>query len=455
MSSNLTAGAPPIQVQASRLSRLVSSNPGSSATVLTIRLTSMALNLLVQVVMARVMGLAAFGIANTALAFMNILVIPAAIGYDVAAIRFVALERGDQMRLRALTVHFARAVGLGSLVVTALVAVGALVERSAGNAGLAIGLGMLIIITPTFAFVRIGEAWLRGFGSVVRAQINSGVVIPVLSILFLVAQIPFAGSHHTLGVAGGMGARAVSTIIAGGIIIIYIRRRLGGGVYPHSELDRLTIEDMHKAALVLCGVGLLSMIIGQIDIVAVSYIRGASAAGVYSAASRIATSMNLSIIAVAFVLAPHAAKLFAEGKTDQLQNEVSSATSWSVRVMLGACAVIIPTSPFVLGIFGSRFGVGADSLRILMLGQAANAACGPVAMILSMTGKQKLAIRALSMAVLVDIVALATLVPMFGIVGAAWATTICTVIWNVAMIIFARRDLGIWVLPRFAVRMMS
>jgi O-antigen/teichoic acid export membrane protein len=414
----------------------------------------MSLNFLVQIVMARIMGLAAFGSANTALAILNIVVIPAALGYDTASIRFVALAHDDQPRLRALTVRIARAVALSCLLTVVLVAAGAGMEDLLGSSELAVGLAFLIVIVPGFALIRVGEAWLRGFGSVVRAQINSTMLVPLLTIVFLLAQRLALGSGRTVDVAGALGARAVATAISGAVIVAFVARRIGARSTERVDLEDSTKTEMKKVAMVLCGVGFLTMAVSQLDVVAVSYIRGASAAGVYSAASRVALAMNVCIVAVAFVLAPQVAKLFSEGKMERMQSEVSAAAFWSATLMSCACAILIPASPLVLRIFGSDFSGGADALRILMLGQLANGLCGPVAVVLNMTGKQTLAIRALGMAAVMDVVLLVVLVPNFGLTGAASATAVCTLIWNASMLIYVRRDLGIWVLPRFAAKLL-
>ena len=419
-----------------------------------IRVASMAVNFLVQIVMARIMGLAAFGSANTALAILNIVVIPASLGYDTAAIRFVALAHGDQPQLRALTIRIARNVALSCLLTMVLVAAGAEVENELGSGELSIALAFLIVIVPGFALIRVGEAWLRGFGSVVRAQVNSNLLVPLLTIAFLLAQRLAVGSGRTIGVAGALGARAVATAVSGALIIAFVARRLGRRSPQRLDLEDSTKAEMKRVAMVLCGVGVLTMAVSQLDVVAVSYIRGTSAAGIYSAASRVALAMNVCIVAVAFVLAPQVAKLFADGKMERLQHEISAAAFWSAALMSCACAILIPASPLVLRIFGSDFSGGADALRILMLGQLANGLCGPVAVVLNMTGKQALAIRALGMAAVVDVVLLVVLVPKFGLTGAASATAVCTLIWNASMLIYVRRDLGLWVLPRFAARIL-
>jgi O-antigen/teichoic acid export membrane protein len=436
-----------------RVTRLLTSTSGSRVIVMAIRVASMAVNFLVQIVMARVMGLAAFGSANTALALLNILVIPAAVGYDTAAIRYVALAAGNEHQLRALTVHIGRAIILASLLTAAVMAGAAAVADAVGNHELAVGLAFLVVILPGFAIVRVGEAGLRGFGSLIRAQINSNIVIPTLTIVVLVALRIAMGAHHKIGVAGALGARTAATVVSVAIVGGYVARRLGGHIAPRSQLERANTDKMRSAAYVLCGVAFLAAAVSQIDVVAVSLLRGASSAGIYSAASRVAFAMNVSIVAVSFVLAPHVARLFSAGDTAQLQREVSSAALWSLGLMLAFCAVLIPASPIVMRVFGSGFDVGANALRILLLGQLINGVCGPVAIVLNMTGNQGLAIRALGAAALTDIVLLAVLIPLFGIDGAACSTAVTTAIWNVAMVAYVRRDLGIWVLPSFVSRL--
>jgi O-antigen/teichoic acid export membrane protein len=419
----------------------------SRITVMAIRMLAMGLNFAVQLVMARVMGLSAFGIANTALALLNILAIPAALGYETAAIRYVALAREEQPLLRALTVQFARTVMIGSLVTCLFVAVAAAVELALGREEAAIGLAMLIAIIPGFALVRVGEAWLRGFGCLVKALVNSGVVIPVLTVVFIGALWLAGGMHRSLGVEAALGARAVATAVAVLTVAAFVAGKLDRGLDPRPALDPGQAKEIHRTALVLCGVAALTMAISQMDIVAVSLLRGAAEAGVYSAASRVVQAMNIALVAVNFVLAPKIARLFAAGERGRLQREASSAAGWSTCLMAAAGLLLIPGAPLVLGIFGSGFGGGADALRVLMLGQLVNAFCGPAGAILNMTGLQSRAIRVLAVASAVDVVLFTVLIPAFGLVGAAAATATCTALWNFGMLAYVRLRVQVWSLP--------
>jgi O-antigen/teichoic acid export membrane protein len=426
----------------------------SRFTVMAMRIAAMALNFGVQLVMARVMGLSAFGLANTALALLNILVIPAALGYETAAIRYVALSRDDGSLLRALTVYFGRRVLLASLLTCLAVAVAAAVEQGLGNSDQAIALAMLVTIIPGFALVRVGEGWLRGAGSLVRALVSSGVVVPVLSILFILAEWTLLGSTRDVGVGGALGARAVATAVAVVTVGVFVWGKLGGHLGERSRIEPAMASEIHRTAVVLCGVAFLAMVVSQIDIVAVALLKGSAEAGLYSAASRVAQAMNVALVAVNFVLAPHIARLFADRKTGQLQHEVSSAANWCTCLMALACAILIPGASLVLSAFGPGFGAASDALRILMLGQLVNAICGPAGTLLNMTGRQSQAIRALSVSALIDLVLFGLLIPPFGLTGAACATAACTVAWNLGMLFYARRYLRVWSLPGVLVRVL-
>jgi O-antigen/teichoic acid export membrane protein len=429
-----------------RLLGLLTGRAGSRVTVMAMRIAAMTLNFVVQLVMARVMGLSAFGVTNTALAMLNIIVIPAALGYETAAVRFVALERDDLSRLRALTVYFGRNVLIASAVTCLLVAAGALVEQRLGNGQMAIALALLVAIVPGFALVRVGEGWLRGVGCLVRALVNSGVVIPVLSIVLILAEWLLLG-REDVGVGGALGARALATGLATLSVGAFVAGKLGGRLSPRTEIEQSTLAEIHRTAIVLCGVAFLTMAVSQIDIVAVSLFEGSEQAGLYSAASRVAQAMNIALVAVNFTLAPHIAQLFAEGRTAKLQEEVTSATNWCLCLMGGACAIVIPGSTLILHAFGPDFSAASDALRILMLGQLVNAFCGPAGAILNMTGNQGQAIKALAAAAAVDLLLFSLLIPPFGLSGAAAATAACTAVWNICMALYVRHDVGVWSLP--------
>lgn len=422
--------------------------------VMAIRFVAMALNFGVQIVLARVMGLSEFGTVNVSLALLSILVIPAAFGYETAAIRFVALARDDQPVLRALSLRFVATVARTSLLTCLAIGIAAGIENKLGHGDAALGMAMLIPIIPCFAFVRVGEAWLRGVGTLVRALIGSGVLIPVLTLAFVLAAWAVGGGGHTVGVAPALMARALATAIALIAVGYFVFSKLEFKLRPRRAPDPAQAAEIRRTALVLCVVSGLAMFVVQADIVAVSYFDGSASAGVYSAAARITQATNVALVAVNFVLAPHIARLAENRETERLQDEVSAAATWSGAMIAAVFVAVLFGAPLILSAFGPSFGAGADALRVLMGGQLVNAICGPVAATLTMSGGHGAAMRVLALSVVVQLVLFALLIPPFGLVGAACATAVCGVVANLGLLYHARRRLGIWSLPSPVVRLL-
>jgi O-antigen/teichoic acid export membrane protein len=79
----------------------------------------------------------------------------------------------------------------------------------------------------------------------------------------------------------------------------------------------------------------------------------------------------------------------------------------------------------------------------LILGRIANAAFGSVGFLLTMTGHERDAMYIFAAASVISVVLNLTLIPSYGLLGAAIATTIVTIIWNSLMFVRAKRLTGI------------
>ena len=91
----------------------------------------------------------------------------------------------------------------------------------------------------------------------------------------------------------------------------------------------------------------------------------------------------------------------------------------------GVAAVLALAGPWLLAfLFGDGFADAATPLRLLLLGQIANDATGPLTAHLLAAGRPGAASRAAAAAGVVTVAGLALLVPSFGINGAAVTTTV-------------------------------
>ena len=86
-------------------------------------------------------------------------------------------------------------------------------------------------------------------------------------------------------------------------------------------------------------------------------------------------------------------------------------------------------------------------LLVLAIGSVLNALCGPVMYLLSMTGMEKSARNIIVIASIFNISLNYILIPLYGILGAAFATSICTVLWNVLAVIKIKKEYGFISIP--------
>jgi O-antigen/teichoic acid export membrane protein len=185
------------------------------------------------------------------------------------------------------------------------------------------------------------------------------------------------------------------------------------------------------------------LVIAQIDVVIAGALLGPEAAASYATASRISKFVPFGLMAVNIALAPMAARLLHEGRSDELQRLILRAAAaifvTTVPLAIGAIAFGRP----LLALFGPEFVAGYGALVLLTLGRAVNALCGPTAILLTMSGNQRDAMLIAVGSAVLDGSLLLVLVPSFGLLGAAGATATTTVAWNLALLFTVRRRTGI------------
>jgi len=182
----------------------------------------------------------------------------------------------------------------------------------------------------------------------------------------------------------------------------------------------------------------------QADIVLLGVLASPEDVGVYRVAAQAATLVIFGMHAVNLVLAPHLARACSAGDRAELQN----LATWSARIVLVtavpiAAVLIALGGPVLSLVFGDAYMAGSGALVILCLGQLTNAAAGSVGLILNMTGFEQDTVRGVALAAVINVVLNVALIPPFGIEGAAVATAVSLVTWNVVLFWKVRGRVGI------------
>src|SRR4029079_15228941 len=100
--------------------------------------------------------------------------------------------------------------------------------------------------------------------------------------------------------------------------------------------------------------------------------------------------------------------------------------------------------PEILRLFGEDFGGGASGIRILAIGEVANVVTGYGGLVLVMTGFESDLTRCAGLGAALNLGLSVSLIPRFGVPGAAVATATGVTFSNILMMWLAWRRLRIW-----------
>ena len=134
--------------------------------------------------------------------------------------------------------------------------------------------------------------------------------------------------------------------------------------------------------------------------------------------------------------------MLAEHFANRNFSKLQLTLSWSAKMAAGftviASVILWLAGDVILSWFGAEFVVGYPALMILLVGAIASAFAGPVGYMLTMAGEQMLAAVIVFGTAMLNIVMNLFLIPKYGIVGAAVATSISTVVCNGIMYFVVR-----------------
>jgi O-antigen/teichoic acid export membrane protein len=182
---------------------------------------------------------------------------------------------------------------------------------------------------------------------------------------------------------------------------------------------------------------------GRIAIIVLGLVTNNTEVALFTVAERIMTLLALALYATNYALGPQFARLYTQGNWRQLQ----LITTWGARGVLLVASiaglVFFVFADTILAFFGTEFVAARPTLIILIIGQLFNAFTGSVTILLTTTYHERETTRAVVVSAILNLIASAMLIPAYGAVGAALASTFSIVYWNVHLVIYARRRLGI------------
>jgi O-antigen/teichoic acid export membrane protein len=179
------------------------------------------------------------------------------------------------------------------------------------------------------------------------------------------------------------------------------------------------------------------------DVLVIYVLLDAPSAGIYFVATRIANSFG-TLLSGAHVLATRRIpQLYFSNRIDEINRTfVSMAEVILVCVVLGISAVVLGAHT-LLGLFGPEFALHQWVLIILVAGTSIYAAGGPAPAVLLISGHEGKYPFVLAGNIVLRLTGFAILIPLFGLTGAAIATTASLLVTAAVLNVLCRRWTGI------------
>jgi O-antigen/teichoic acid export membrane protein len=367
----------------------------------------------------------------------------ARLGLDTALLRVVAANRDARAGgLRELHVGAVRIV-LATSVASAAIVYGLapiLATRVFHGPELEGAFRIAALAIPPLALSSLTAQTLRGLGRVqqsVYLDYVSRWLYPVVILLAIVAVSQTNSAAVISYVAGAYVTAAVASIN----LHLQFRRLGDRSIEPKTEL--LPLRQLVLIGLPLLLASSTDLVRGYIDTLMLGLYLSPADVGIYGVALKLSSLTGLSLLAVNSIAAPQFAALHKAQDHQGLVRTVRRSTFLIVGAALPVLLVLVVFARPILGIFGPGFASGRIALHILVAGQCINALSGSVGYLLQMSGfqvaYQNITLGTTILKILLNIV----LVPQFGIVGAAIATCLTVVAWNLAGIWYTHRALRI------------
>ena len=186
-------------------------------------------------------------------------------------------------------------------------------------------------------------------------------------------------------------------------------------------------------ALALWGVTTLTYVTGDADTLILGAFRPEQQVGIYSAVLTIGRLILVGSGAVAFIFLPVAARLLGQGNIAAIRSTFTTTARWTLlfTVPLFLVFAFLPGDS-LFAVFGAAYVPGSQALVVVSLCALISVAFGPVNAALAGMAMTRPLLVATAASAISNIVLSFTLIPTFGLMGAAVAWSAARVIYPVA-----------------------
>ena len=383
---------------------------------------------------AHAMSPDAFGDFATWLSVAQIASVVGLVGQELLLVRFL-----NEYEVNGQT-DLTKGVLLSSLKVSSIAMLIAIVAIATA-AGLR-GEGWALILamcafTAVNAGLMLGSQIARSLVSILMGEGNREFFWRVAVVLVLLAVLFGQGRLEPVELFGLIAVAMALGLVAQ---IVSIARALPDlrGVPARSEATR-----WRSSALRFWLASILEAANQYFDVILVYWMLDPATAGVYFAASRLANIFAMLSAALYTFAARRLPSLYFSKNQQEFERTLQLMAEVTAVCVVSGLLIIWIGAPYLLGLFGPHFAAQQWVLIVLAIGTAFQAAGGPAAAILQLTGHEGQYVPVVAANVVLRLLGFVVLIPWLGVLGAAISSTVSLALATIVLNVLCRRRTGV------------
>jgi O-antigen/teichoic acid export membrane protein len=248
-----------------------------------------------------------------------------------------------------------------------------------------------------------------------------------------IAQVPMTA-------VTAMAVAAISFWLPALVQLFLVQRRLATRVTPGPKTYEFGA--WLKVALPILVVESFFALLSYTDILVLQLFRPPDEVAVYYAAFKTLALVSFIHYSIAATTAHRFSAYHVAGDRAALSLFLAQTIKWTFWPSLAATVMLLVLGRPILSLFGAEFVNGYHLMFILALGLLARAAIGPIERLLNMLGEQRICALVHAGAFAINLVLCFTLIPLFGLAGAAISTAVALIFESVWLYAVTKRRLG-------------
>lgn len=373
---------------------------------------------LTTIVLARLLTPDSYGKVVLVIAIINLVQLGSKLGISSGTIRKVPEYENEQSKFRGVVRASVRLGLIAGIVgaVAVFISAPTLATEVFGDSSLRVLLQIAAISIPFVVVGKIVISIARGMRDArPHAYINQ--IFEPLSRLLFIFILVIAG-FQTIGAIIGH----ISASIAAGILGIFVMYRLlPSWETPPERMDR----EVLLYSIPLLAVNGMSFVLANTDTFMLGYFLTSDRIGIYNVSFQLRNSMNIIFMTIGFILPPQLTRLEKEDKRGKMDELYKLISKWILLLVLPLFVLFFFFPEFIIEfLFGQKYVGGSNVLRALALGALFESATGVTRSALIALNKNKIVMFTTGLGSIVNIILNIVLIPEYGILGAALASTV-------------------------------